>query len=83
MCRYGSLININNSDYYPTDLPMQLNLGIFEYNRRSGFLRKPIFMCREDRMFDPFTDTSVDGIIPGKVSIQVGIEKRIKHLEVS
>ena len=50
---------------------MQLNLGIFEFNRRTGYVRKPAFMCREDRMFDPFADTPVDGIVPGTVAIQV------------
>ena len=50
---------------------MQLNLGIYEYNRRAGYLRKPVFMCRDDRIFDPFADTPVDGIVPGTVSMQV------------
>ncbi len=50
---------------------MQLQLGIYEYNRRSGLLRKPDFMCRDDRAFDPFADTPVDGIVPGTLSIQV------------
>jgi phosphatidylinositol phospholipase C beta len=52
---------------------MQLNLGIFEYNGHCGFLKKPDFMCRSDRSFDPFADTPVDGIVPGTVSMQVGV----------
>ena len=28
-------------------------------------------MCREDRKFDPFTESSVDGIVSGTVSIQI------------
>ena len=36
-----------------------------------GFLLKPDFMCREDRKFDPFTESSVDGIVSGTVSIQI------------
>lgn len=54
-----------------TDLAMQLNLGIFEYNARCGFLLKPEFMRRKDRRLDPFAESTVDGIIAGTVSIQV------------
>lgn len=53
------------------DLAMQLNLGIFEYNHRSGYLLKPEFMRRRDRRFDPFAESTVDGIIAGTVSVQV------------
>ena len=52
---------------------MQLNLGIFEYNGRNGYLLKPDFMRRQDRRFDPFTESTVDGIIAGTVSIKVCI----------
>ena len=54
-----------------TDLAMQLNLGIFELNGRSGYLLKPQFMRRQDRKFDPFAESTVDGIIAGTVSVQV------------
>lgn len=51
---------------------MQLNLGIFEYNGRCGYLLKPDFMRRADRLkFDPFTESTVDGIIAGTVSVRV------------
>lgn len=50
---------------------MQLNLGIFEYNHRCGYLLKPEFMRRRDRRFDPFAESTVDGIIAGTVSIHV------------
>ena len=56
-----------------SDLAMQLNLGIFEYNGRSGYIRKPDFMCRTDRQFDPFAESTVDGIIAGAVQIQVSV----------
>lgn len=58
-------------NYQTLDVPMQLNLGIFQYNRRIGYLLKPDFMCREDRKFDPFTESSVDGIVSGSVSVQI------------
>ena len=50
---------------------MQLNLGIFEYNGRSGFILKPDFMRRKDRQFDPFAESTVDGIIAGTVEVKV------------
>jgi phosphatidylinositol phospholipase C, beta len=50
---------------------MQLNLGIFEYNQRCGYLLKPEYMRRRDRRFDPFAESTVDGIIAGTVSVQV------------
>ena len=58
-------------NYQTLDLGMQLNLGIFEYNARCGYLLKPDFMRRADRKFDPFTESTVDGIIAGTVTIQI------------
>ncbi|XP_048789015.1 1-phosphatidylinositol 4,5-bisphosphate phosphodiesterase beta-3-like isoform X1 [Lagopus muta] len=40
-------------NFQTLDVPMQLNLGLFEYNARSGFLLKPEFMRRRDKTFDP------------------------------
>lgn len=50
---------------------MQLNLGIFEYNARCGYLLKPEFLRRRDRCLDPFAESTVDGIIAGSVTIHV------------
>lgn len=50
---------------------MQLNLGMFEYNHRCGFLLKPEFMRRRDRRLDPFAESTVDGIIAGTVQVTV------------
>lgn len=58
-------------NYQTLDLAMQLNLGIFEFNNRSGYLLKPDFMRRPDRRFDPFAESTVDGIIAGTVSVKV------------
>lgn len=38
---------------------MQLNLGIYEYNQRCGYLLKPEFMRRKDRRLDPFAESTV------------------------
>ncbi|XP_076672330.1 phospholipase C at 21C isoform X2 [Andrena cerasifolii] len=58
-------------NYQTLDLAMQLNLGIFEYNQRCGYLMKPEFMRRKDRRLDPFAESTVDGIIAGTVHIHV------------
>ena len=50
---------------------MQLNLGIFEYNGRSGYIIKPDFMRRKDKEFDPFAESTVDGIVAGTVEVRV------------
>ncbi|TRY57926.1 hypothetical protein DNTS_009817 [Danionella cerebrum] len=46
-------------NFQTPDLGMQLNQGKFEYNRACGYLLKPDFMRRSDRMFDPFSETPV------------------------
>lgn len=46
-------------NYQTLDLAMQLNLGIFEYNRRCGYILKPEFMRRKDRRLDPFAESTV------------------------
>ncbi|XP_039284190.1 1-phosphatidylinositol 4,5-bisphosphate phosphodiesterase classes I and II isoform X2 [Nilaparvata lugens] len=58
-------------NYQTLDLAMQLNLGIFEYNQRCGYLLKPEFMRRKDRRLDPFAESTVDGIIAGTVAVHV------------
>jgi len=32
---------------------------------------KPSFMCRADKSFDPFAESTVDGIIAGAVTVKV------------
>ncbi|XP_069374916.1 1-phosphatidylinositol 4,5-bisphosphate phosphodiesterase beta-3 [Paralichthys olivaceus] len=57
-------------NFQTLDLPMQLNMGVFEYNGRSGYLLKPELM-RTDKQFDPFTEDIVDGIVANTVQIKV------------
>uniref|UniRef100_A0A3B3CKT8 Phosphoinositide phospholipase C n=1 Tax=Oryzias melastigma TaxID=30732 RepID=A0A3B3CKT8_ORYME len=57
-------------NFQTPDLAMQLNQGKFEYNG-SCYLLKPDFMRRSDRMFDPFSETPVDGVIAATCSVQV------------
>ncbi|CAL1539426.1 unnamed protein product [Lymnaea stagnalis] len=58
-------------NFQTLDLAMQVNLGIFEYNGRTGYILKPDFMRRPDRHFDPFAESTVDGIIAGTVSVKI------------
>lgn len=52
---------------------MQLNMGIFELNGRCGYILKPECMTKVDKKFDPFAESTVDGIIAGTVSVRVRI----------
>ncbi|XP_030768173.1 1-phosphatidylinositol 4,5-bisphosphate phosphodiesterase isoform X1 [Sitophilus oryzae] len=58
-------------NFQTSDLPMQLNQGKFEYNGNCGYLLKPDFMRRPDRIFDPFAEIPVDGVIAAQCSVQV------------
>uniref|UniRef100_A0A672YLT0 1-phosphatidylinositol 4,5-bisphosphate phosphodiesterase n=1 Tax=Sphaeramia orbicularis TaxID=375764 RepID=A0A672YLT0_9TELE len=58
-------------NFQTLDLPMQLNMGVFEYNGHSGYLLKPEFMRRTDKHFDPFTENIVDGIVANTVKIRI------------
>ena len=58
-------------NFQTADLPMQLNQGKFEYNGGCGYLLKPEFMCREDRQFDPFSETGIDGVVAATCEVRV------------
>uniref|UniRef100_A0A915JN46 1-phosphatidylinositol 4,5-bisphosphate phosphodiesterase n=1 Tax=Romanomermis culicivorax TaxID=13658 RepID=A0A915JN46_ROMCU len=58
-------------NFQTSDLAMQLNQGRFEYNGSCGYLLKPDFMRRPDRMFDPFSESPVDGVIAAFCSIKI------------
>ncbi|PIK62742.1 hypothetical protein BSL78_00322 [Apostichopus japonicus] len=61
-------------NFQSLDLPMQLNLGIFELNGGCGFILKPDFMRRKERDFDPFAESTMDGVV---ISGQFLSDKRI------
>lgn len=50
---------------------MQINMGMYEYNGKSGYRLKPEFMRRPDKHFDPFTESIVDGIVANTLSVKV------------
>ncbi|KAJ8384072.1 hypothetical protein AAFF_G00212040 [Aldrovandia affinis] len=58
-------------NFQTIDLSMQLNLGMFEYNGKSGYRLKPEFMRRPDKHFDPFTESTVDGIVANTLSVKI------------
>ncbi|XP_008434128.1 1-phosphatidylinositol 4,5-bisphosphate phosphodiesterase beta-3 isoform X2 [Poecilia reticulata] len=58
-------------NFQTLDLPMQLNMGVFEYNGHSGYLLKPEIMTRADKQFDPYTEEIVDGIVANTVIVRI------------
>lgn len=58
-------------NFQTSDLSMQLNQGRFEFNGMCGYLLKPEFMRRDDRVFDPFSESPVDGVIAAHCSVEV------------
>uniref|UniRef100_A0A8C4YX27 1-phosphatidylinositol 4,5-bisphosphate phosphodiesterase n=1 Tax=Gadus morhua TaxID=8049 RepID=A0A8C4YX27_GADMO len=69
-------------NFQTLDLPMQLNMGVFEYNGRTGYLLKPEFMRRTDKHFDPFTENIVDGIVANTVTLRVGVSRFLTDKKV-
>ncbi|KAM6954480.1 1-phosphatidylinositol 4,5-bisphosphate phosphodiesterase beta-1 [Aplochiton taeniatus] len=58
-------------NFQTIDLFMQLNLGMYEYNGKCGFRLKPEFMRRPDKHFDPFAESTVDGIVANTLSVKI------------
>jgi phosphatidylinositol phospholipase C beta len=56
--------------------------GKFEYNGNCGYLLKPDFMRRNDRQFDPFAETPVDGVIAAQCCVQVPIYFYVSNLRM-
>uniref|UniRef100_H3AZ25 1-phosphatidylinositol 4,5-bisphosphate phosphodiesterase n=1 Tax=Latimeria chalumnae TaxID=7897 RepID=H3AZ25_LATCH len=69
-------------NFQTLDLPMQLNMGVFDYNGRSGYILKPEFMRRMDKQFDPFTESIVDGIVANKLTVKFNSNQLLKPLQV-
>lgn len=49
---------------------MQLNMSLFEYNGRTGYLLKHDLLRRNDKTFDPYCDR-LDTIVANTLSIKV------------
>ncbi|XP_016377857.1 1-phosphatidylinositol 4,5-bisphosphate phosphodiesterase beta-2-like [Sinocyclocheilus rhinocerous] len=52
------------------NFPMQLNMALFEFNGRTGYLLKHDVVRRSDKKFDPFTDR-IDTIIASTLTIKI------------
>ena len=50
---------------------MQVNAGKFEYNDNCGYLLKPSIMTADNRVFDPFAESTVDGVIAASCKVKV------------
>lgn len=50
---------------------MQLNMALFEYNGRTGYLLKHDVMRRSDKKFDPFCDR-IDTVVASTLTIKAG-----------
>ncbi|XP_062825183.1 1-phosphatidylinositol 4,5-bisphosphate phosphodiesterase beta-1 isoform X1 [Anolis carolinensis] len=58
-------------NFQTVDLSMQINMGMYEYNGKSGYRLKPEFMRRPDKHFDPFSEGIVDGIVANTLSVKI------------
>lgn len=54
-----------------SDFPMQLNMALFEFNGRSGYLLKHDVLRRGDKKFDPFCDR-IDTVVASTLTIKAG-----------
>lgn len=54
-----------------SDFPMQLNMALFEFNGRTGYLLKHDVMRRSDKKFDPFCDR-IDTVVASTLTIKAG-----------
>ena len=67
-------------NFQTLDVGMRLNLGKFELNNKSGYLLKPDIMRRIDnKSFDPFAESPLDGIVAATVTVQVIFNKSFKN----
>ncbi|KAL1238412.1 1-phosphatidylinositol 4,5-bisphosphate phosphodiesterase beta-3 [Trichinella spiralis] len=51
--------------------PMQINLGKFEMNGRSGYLLKPKCMREFGKTFDPLEEGAIENVVTNSVTIQI------------
>nr|XP_060616268.1 1-phosphatidylinositol 4,5-bisphosphate phosphodiesterase beta-2 [Anolis sagrei ordinatus] len=58
-------------NFQTTDVPMQQNMALFEYNGQSGYLLKHDFMRRPDKQFDPFSVDRIDVVVASTLSITI------------
>ncbi|KAM6961312.1 1-phosphatidylinositol 4,5-bisphosphate phosphodiesterase beta-2 [Aplochiton taeniatus] len=57
-------------NYQTMDFPMQLNMALFEFNGRTGYLLKHDLLRRNDKKFDPYCDR-IDTIVANTLTIKI------------
>ncbi|CAJ1073826.1 -phosphatidylinositol 4%2C5-bisphosphate phosphodiesterase beta-2 [Xyrichtys novacula] len=57
-------------NYQTMDFPMQLNMSLFEFNGRTGYLLKHDVLRRSDKKFDPFCDR-IDTVVASTLTIKI------------
>ncbi|XP_077434093.1 1-phosphatidylinositol 4,5-bisphosphate phosphodiesterase beta-2 [Vanacampus margaritifer] len=57
-------------NYQTMDFPMQLNMAVFEFNGRTGYLLKHDVLRRGDKKFDPFCDR-IDTVVAITLTIKI------------
>lgn len=57
------------------DFPMQLNMALFEFNGRTGYLLKHDVLRRGDKKFDPFCDR-IDTVVASTLTIKADLHYR-------
>ncbi|KAJ6667269.1 hypothetical protein lerEdw1_017247 [Lerista edwardsae] len=64
-------------NFQTTDVPMQQNMALFEFNGQSGYLLKHDFMRRQDKQFDPFSVDRIDVVVASTLSITASVKHQI------
>ena len=70
----------NHSNLIHLDIGVQVNHGKFEYNGNCGYLLKPEMLRNENRVFDPFAESTVDGVIAASCTVTVSFPVMIYRL---
>ncbi|XP_013923397.1 PREDICTED: 1-phosphatidylinositol 4,5-bisphosphate phosphodiesterase beta-2-like [Thamnophis sirtalis] len=58
-------------NFQTSDVPMQQNMALFEFNGQSGYLLKHDFMRRPDKHFDPFSVDRIDVVVASTLSVTI------------
>ncbi|UJR30175.1 hypothetical protein I4U23_017715 [Adineta vaga] len=58
-------------NYQTLDTPMQVNLGLFSFNRGCGYIEKPSSLCQSTGSFDPKGRTNVENVVGYQIDIKL------------
>ncbi|XP_065510112.1 1-phosphatidylinositol 4,5-bisphosphate phosphodiesterase beta-3-like [Caloenas nicobarica] len=67
---WGAGCHMAALNFQTLDVPMQLNLGLFELNGGSGFVLKPPLLRSRHHNFDPFGEELLDGVVANELRVQ-------------